>query len=115
MKQGKFAIPDSVKTSDSERLFGFIADAVATFLAKASPLPARADPQLQRRARARAPASQSARRPRAGVRLRPVGDLGFTFSFPVEQTGLASGTLVMWNKAPPPQPASLTRRPPASA
>ena len=72
MKQGKFAIPDYVKTSDSERLFGFIADAVATFLAKASPRRSRRPPQL-RRARARAPASQSARRPRAGVRLQPVG------------------------------------------
>jgi len=28
----------------------------------------------------------------------PEGTLGFTFSFPIEQTGLASGSLVTWNK-----------------
>jgi len=67
VKQGKYNIPDSIKQGTGEQLFGFIADAVATFLAR-----------------------------ECGG--NPTGVLGFTFSFPVEQTALNSGKLLVWNK-----------------
>jgi hexokinase len=67
VKQAKWEFPDAVKKGSGDALFGFIADAVASFLAKEC----------------------------GGA---PDGILGFTFSFPVEQTALAAGTLVTWNK-----------------
>ena len=67
VKQAKFTISEATKTSDAAGLFGFLADSIATFLAK-----------------------------ECGG--NPSGDLGFTFSFPVTQTAINAGTLVMWNK-----------------
>lgn len=67
LTQGKFEVPEDIKKGDAEALFGFLADAIATFLAT-----------------------------RCGG--NPTGKLGFTFSFPIEQTSLNSGTLVVWNK-----------------
>ena len=67
LKQGKYAIPDSIKQGSGEALFGFIADAVASFLA-------------------------------TECGGNPVGTMGFTFSFPVEQTAINRGKLLFWNK-----------------
>ncbi|XP_006661182.1 hexokinase-1-like [Oryza brachyantha] len=55
----------------SERLFGFVASALAEFVADEGH---DADGERQR-------------------------ELGFTFSFPVRQTSIASGTLIRWTKA----------------
>jgi len=65
--QAKFKIPDAIKKGSGDALFGFLADSVATFLAK-----------------------------ECGG--NPNGDLGFTFSFPTEQTAIDAGRLLTWNK-----------------
>ena len=64
----KFVLAKKHMTGSAEGFFGFIADSVKTFLKK--------------------------------YRLESENelDMGFTFSFPVRQTGAASGSLVCWTK-----------------
>lgn len=64
----KFALRKRDIASTGKRLFKFLAGSVKTFIKE--------------------------------KRINRLGhiDLGFTFSFPVNQTGIASGTLVMWTK-----------------
>ncbi|KAI9217595.1 putative glucokinase [Blastocladiella britannica] len=69
----KFTIPDDVKVGSADRLFGFIAASVASFIAK-------------HRDELGAPPSDK------GYKL------GFTFSFPVAQTAIDRGTLGTWTK-----------------
>lgn len=64
----KFKIRKKYATSTGKRLFGFLAKSVKRFI----------------------------RENRISLSQRI--DLGFTFSFPVKQTGIASGTLVAWTK-----------------
>jgi hexokinase len=68
LKVMKFAVPKSARAGDGKRLFGFLARSVRVFL-RASGAPA--------------PAAL---------------DLGFTFSFPTRQRGIANGDLVVWTK-----------------
>ena len=67
IKQAKFFVPEAIKRGTGEELFGFLADSVATFLAKECD-------------------------------GNPNGDLGFTFSFPTDQTAINAGKLIVWNK-----------------
>jgi hexokinase len=66
------AIPPEVMIGTSEELFDFIAKELSSFVA------------------------------REGDGFRPVAgqsrEIGFTFSFPVQQTALNSGTLLNWTK-----------------
>ncbi|KAK7319943.1 hypothetical protein RJT34_04672 [Clitoria ternatea] len=66
------SIPPHLMTSSSEALFDFIAAALAKFVAS-EPEGFHPPPGRQR-------------------------ELGFTFSFPVKQTSIASGTLIKWTK-----------------
>ncbi|CAN6456778.1 unnamed protein product [Victoria cruziana] len=66
------SIPPALMVGSSEELFDFIAEALAKFVAKEGE-----DFDIQ------------------SGRQR---ELGFTFSFPVEQTSIASGTLIKWTK-----------------
>ncbi|KAF8313046.1 hypothetical protein DL93DRAFT_2059334 [Clavulina sp. PMI_390] len=70
LRQQKYKVSEALKTGDARALFDYMADSVDSFL----------------------------------TQLGPTGDdidsyhLGFTFSFPVEQTALDSGTLLTWTK-----------------
>jgi len=66
----QFTITEKAMNGSADELFNFIADCVGTFLAKS-----------------KTTASNNQKLP-----------LGFTFSFPVNQTGIASGTLIEWTK-----------------
>lgn len=66
------SIPPELMTGSSQELFDYIADALATFVATESE-GLHPEPNKQR-------------------------ELGFTFSFPVKQTSIASGTLIRWTK-----------------
>ncbi|KAI3636555.1 hypothetical protein MIR68_005409 [Amoeboaphelidium protococcarum] len=71
LRQKKYVLSDEYKVSDSDALFGYIADCTKEFL----------DENM----------------------IKPNADgqpllLGFTFSFPVDQTSLDSGILMNWNK-----------------
>ncbi|XP_031491499.1 hexokinase-1-like [Nymphaea colorata] len=66
------SIPPELMVGSSEELFDFIAEALAKFVAKEGE-DFHIEPGRQR-------------------------ELGFTFSFPVEQTSIASGTLIKWTK-----------------
>ncbi|KAJ3409739.1 hexokinase A [Chytridiales sp. JEL 0842] len=68
MRQKKFSVPDNLKTGDGASLFDFFAECVGGFL-KENPS---SDGQNHK--------------------------LGFTFSFPVHQTSINSGTLMTWTK-----------------
>lgn len=80
MKQQKYTVSDALKLGDSSALFDYIANAVDQFLTE----------------------------------IGTTGDvdeklyLGFTFSFPVLQTAIASGTLINWTKVRLPS-SSLAR------
>ena len=64
----KFGLQKRYMTGKGEELFAFLASSVKKFLSK------------------------------TGMGARGRIDLGFTFSFPVKQAGIASGTLVTWTK-----------------
>ncbi|KAJ0254186.1 Hexokinase-1 [Hirschfeldia incana] len=66
------SIPPHLMTSGSDELFNFIAEALATFVATEG---------------------EDFHLPEGRQR-----ELGFTFSFPVKQTSLSSGTLIKWTK-----------------
>jgi hexokinase len=68
VRQKKFSIPESAKVADGERLFDFMADSVEAFLKD------------------------------CGLSKKEEHELGFTFSFPVRQTGIKSGELYHWSK-----------------
>ncbi|KAF8324483.1 hexokinase-domain-containing protein [Cantharellus anzutake] len=70
LRQQKYQVSDSLKTGDAKILFDFLADSVSAFLTSI-------DSQIE------------------GGDYLP---LGFTFSFPVEQTALDQGTLLTWTK-----------------
>lgn len=61
---------DELQTGSSSALFGFIADCIGSFLEKHNEPKKRSEPL----------------------------HMGFTFSFPVQQTGIASGKLLHWTK-----------------
>ncbi|KAI8917419.1 hexokinase-domain-containing protein [Entophlyctis helioformis] len=66
--QRKYVVSDSLKTGPGAALFDFFAECVAKFLEETG-----ADPAVP-------------------------SNLGFTFSFPVQQTAINAGTLMHWNK-----------------
>ncbi|KAH9623781.1 hypothetical protein KSS87_008421 [Heliosperma pusillum] len=66
------SIPPELMVATSEELFDFVAEALAKFVATESE-GLHPEPNKQR-------------------------ELGFTFSFPVKQTSIASGTLIRWTK-----------------
>jgi hexokinase len=68
LAESRFVIKKECMEATADLLFNFIADSVATFLA---------DNNVDRTS---------------------CYDLAFTFSFPVEQTGIASGKLIQWTK-----------------
>ncbi|OUM67425.1 hypothetical protein PIROE2DRAFT_40082 [Piromyces sp. E2] len=68
VRQKKFSIPESARDADGERLFDFMADSVEAFLKD------------------------------CGLSKEEEHELGFTFSFPVRQTGIKSGELYLWSK-----------------
>jgi len=68
VRQKKFAIPETAKNADGERLFDFMADSVKAFIKD------------------------------MGISTEEKHELGFTFSFPVRQTGINSGELYLWSK-----------------
>ncbi|CEH14533.1 probable glucokinase [Ceraceosorus bombacis] len=73
MKQEKYKVSDQLKTGPVEDLFDYIASSVAKFLKDFS--------------------SAAPQNPQDGPLL-----MGFTFSFPVEQTAIDRGTLISWTK-----------------
>jgi len=64
----KFVLKKKLVKGSADPLFGFLADSISRFLRKEKIGPARAI------------------------------DMGFTFSFPMKQKGVASGSLVLWTK-----------------
>ncbi|BEI99192.1 hypothetical protein CcaverHIS631_0402350 [Cutaneotrichosporon cavernicola] len=72
MKQQKYKVSDELKEGEATVLFDYIADSVDAFLTEigSDVAPEKGEPLL----------------------------LGFTFSFPVEQTAIDSGTLLTWTK-----------------
>lgn len=68
MMQKKFQISDEIKTGTAEMMFGFIAEGIQAFIKEH-------DTDLSKRV-----------------------PMGFTFSFPIKQDCLKTGTLVHWNK-----------------
>jgi len=66
-----FSLSKEVMAGTAEQLFDFIADCVQTFIS-----------------------SENKGAPISNAKLQ----LGFTFSFPVKQTGVASGELIQWTK-----------------
>jgi hexokinase len=68
VRQKKFYIPETARNADGERLFDFMADSVESFLKE------------------------------TGNALEKEYQLGFTFSFPIRQTGINSGELYLWSK-----------------
>ncbi|RKP11284.1 hexokinase-domain-containing protein [Piptocephalis cylindrospora] len=69
--QNKYSVSDALKTGTSKELFDYLAECVDDFLTE-----------------------RAGRGSRGGPRL----DMGFTFSFPVAQTGIDKGCLVTWTK-----------------
>ena len=69
-RQRKYKLPEEVKTTTKEALWGFIADRIASFLAE----------------------SQS------DISASNPLPMAFTFSFPVEQKSIRSGVLQRWTK-----------------
>lgn len=67
-RASKFRIPDWAMTGTSDELFGFIADSIRKF---------EQDKKIERSSRA---------------------PLGFTFSFPTQQTDINAGSLIAWTK-----------------
>ncbi|OQE34867.1 hypothetical protein PENCOP_c015G08376 [Penicillium coprophilum] len=70
-RQRKYKLPEEVKTSTKEVLWGFIADRVETFLSESH----------------------------SGVNASNPLPMAFTFSFPVEQKSIRSGILQRWTKS----------------
>lgn len=75
LRQQKYKVSDTLKTGEAVALFNYMADSVDAFLTERN----------------------SASPPTNGNTDEDLL-LGFTFSFPVEQTALASGTLLTWTK-----------------
>ncbi|KAI9140623.1 hypothetical protein BKA69DRAFT_1078924 [Paraphysoderma sedebokerense] len=75
LTHSKFTIPDNMKTGKGEELFDFIADCIYTFIHEHAT-------------------------EESGMKHMKDGSLklGFTFSFPVNQTALDKGTLIHWSK-----------------
>jgi hexokinase len=69
LRQKKFTIPEECKNADGEVLFDFLASSVESFLKDSGVVPSEKELEL-----------------------------GFTFSFPVNQTALNAGTLLVWTK-----------------
>jgi hexokinase len=70
-KQGKYVLPEDLKSGSGTALFDFFADSIKKFLDD------------------------------IGMFINPNGPpkaLGFTFSFPVKQTSIDKGCLIQWNK-----------------
>lgn len=72
MRQQKYKVSDTLKTGEAVALFNYMADSVDAFLTERASI----DPNQQNEDLL----------------------LGFTFSFPVEQTALARGELLTWTK-----------------
>ncbi|KAL7417005.1 hexokinase-domain-containing protein [Mrakia frigida] len=70
IKQQKYKVSDEIKQGEASELFGYIADSIDAFL------------------------TELGTESEVGEELH----LGFTFSFPVEQTALASGKILTWTK-----------------
>jgi hexokinase len=68
LRAKKFTIPDSAKTADQSVLFDFLAESIAIFIKEYN------------------------------INTEKDINLGFTFSFPVQQTALNKGTILLWNK-----------------
>jgi hexokinase len=68
LKSMKFAVPKRATAGSAKTLFSFLASSVKKFLASKGGRPSKA------------------------------ADMGFTFSFPTRQRGIASGELVVWTK-----------------
>lgn len=69
-RQRKYKLPEEVKTTTKEALWGFIADRIKTFLSESHSDPSPSSPV----------------------------PMAFTFSFPVEQKSIRSGILQHWTK-----------------
>jgi len=69
LRQKKFTIPEDCKNADGEVLFDFLASSVESFLKDSGVTPTEKELEL-----------------------------GFTFSFPVNQTALNAGNLLVWTK-----------------
>ncbi|KAJ3759192.1 hypothetical protein EV360DRAFT_42333 [Lentinula raphanica] len=76
LRQQKYKVSDQLKTGEATVLFDYLADSVDAFLTTHPP---------------ESPLSPDAEVP-------DVLPLGLTFSFPVEQTALGSGTILTWTK-----------------
>lgn len=71
LRQQKFKVSDALKTGEASELFDYIAESVGNFLSTMDESKKKAGEQLY---------------------------LGFTFSFPVEQSALDKGKLITWTK-----------------
>jgi len=68
LNTSRFTVPKTVMQGTAEVLFDFIADCIKSFLSE------------------------------HGLERRKTYDLSFTFSFPVQQTSIAGGMLIVWTK-----------------
>jgi len=68
LRAKKFTIPDEAKTADQSVLFDFLAESIDIFIKEYN------------------------------IKTDNDINLGFTFSFPVQQTALNQGTILLWNK-----------------
>ncbi|CAG8598237.1 3786_t:CDS:2 [Funneliformis mosseae] len=75
IKQQKYTISETYKTGEARQLFDFLANCIDKFLAELDETDYKGSS-------------------RKGGKL----NLGFTFSFPVEQTAIDKGTLISWTK-----------------
>ena len=69
LDQKTFPIAQEIMHGSSDKLFGYIAECLANFAKE-----------------------------KLGATTKNIGTVGFTFSFPVLQTSLTSGTLITWTK-----------------
>ncbi|EPT03115.1 hypothetical protein FOMPIDRAFT_1022483 [Fomitopsis schrenkii] len=85
IKQQKYKVSEALKTGEASVLFDYLADSVDAFLTEQSSVGSPISP------------SRDILNPFDSIST-PTVPLGLTFSFPVEQTALNSGTILTWTK-----------------
>jgi hexokinase len=102
--QSKVIIPDELKHGSGYVLFDYIADGVVSFLQQHPIFSSNAQkrhatmPQHARSNKNSFTQTQHQKSPSFSSDDSPLIPLGFTFSFPVQQTALDRGTILRWNK-----------------
>lgn len=94
--QSKLIVPDELKHGSGRVLFDYIADGVASFL-KQHPISHSTDSSRHATMPNRIKPSPTHQRTTSFTDQTYI-PLGFTFSFPVKQTAVNRGTIILWNK-----------------